>query len=70
MIHELTIKKFHEGLSNKEFSALEMTEQLYNFIEKEDNVSLVRSDAKIEKTSNTGKRTLKYSNNRYESRYV
>lgn len=35
-LHELTIKKFHEGLVNKEFTALEMAEQLYKWIDKRD----------------------------------
>lgn len=35
-LHNLTIKKFHEGLTNKEFSALEMAEQFFKYIEKED----------------------------------
>lgn len=35
-LHDLTIKKYHEGLSNKEFSALEMTEHFYKYINKED----------------------------------
>lgn len=35
-LHDLTIKKFHEGLVNKEFSALEILQQLYKWIEKKD----------------------------------
>ncbi|HCX45265.1 TPA: Asp-tRNA(Asn)/Glu-tRNA(Gln) amidotransferase GatCAB subunit A [Patescibacteria group bacterium] len=35
-LHDLTIKKFNQGLVNKEFTALEMVQQLYKFIEKED----------------------------------
>jgi len=35
-LHNLTIKKFHKGLLNKEFSALEMTQGFYNWIEKRD----------------------------------
>ncbi|MFH1759381.1 MAG: Asp-tRNA(Asn)/Glu-tRNA(Gln) amidotransferase subunit GatA [Patescibacteria group bacterium] len=35
-LHDLTIKKFHEGLINKEFRALEMVEQLYKWINRTD----------------------------------
>src|SRR3990167_6852984 len=35
-LHDLTIKKFHEGLLNKEFSALEMTEEFFDYIKAED----------------------------------
>src|SRR3989338_5771930 len=35
-LHNLTIKKFHEGLLNKEFSALEMTQEFFDWIEKKD----------------------------------
>jgi aspartyl-tRNA(Asn)/glutamyl-tRNA(Gln) amidotransferase subunit A len=35
-IHDLTIKKFHEGLINKEFSALEITEEFFDYIKAED----------------------------------
>jgi len=35
-LHELTIRKFHHGLVNKEFTALEMVEQLYQHIERRD----------------------------------
>ena len=35
-LHDLTIKKFNQGLVNKEFTALEMVQQLYKFIEKKD----------------------------------
>ena len=34
-LHDLTIKKFNQGLVNKEFTALEMVQQLYKFIEKD-----------------------------------
>src|SRR3989344_1734030 len=36
-LRDLTIKKFHEGLLNKEFSALEMTQAFFNWIEKRDS---------------------------------
>ncbi len=35
-LHDLTIKKFHHGLMNKEFSAFEITEAFLKFIEKKD----------------------------------
>ena len=35
-LHDLTIKNFHEGLLNKEFSALEITQDFFNWIEKKD----------------------------------
>jgi len=35
-LHDLTIKKFHEGLINKEFTALEIAEQFYKYINRED----------------------------------
>ena len=35
-LHDLTIKKFHEGLTKREFSALEMAENFYKWIEKKD----------------------------------
>ncbi len=35
-LHDLTIKKFHEGLLKKEFSALEMTQAFYDWIGKRD----------------------------------
>lgn len=35
-LKDLTIKKFHEGLKNKEFSAKETTENFFNFIDAED----------------------------------
>lgn len=35
-LHELTIKKFHEGLLNKEFSALEVTQAHFDRIKKHD----------------------------------
>ena len=35
-LHDLTIKKFHQGLLNKEFSALEITQDFFNWIEKKD----------------------------------
>jgi len=31
-LHNLTIKKFHEGLLNKEFSAFEITKELFDYI--------------------------------------
>ena len=31
-LHDLTIKKFHDGLLKKEFSALEMTQELFDWI--------------------------------------
>ena len=33
-LENLTIKKFHEGLTNKEFSAKEVTESFYKQIDK------------------------------------
>jgi aspartyl-tRNA(Asn)/glutamyl-tRNA(Gln) amidotransferase subunit A len=35
-LHDLTIKKFHDGLLNKEFSALEATQAFFDWIEKKD----------------------------------
>lgn len=35
-ISELTIKKFHEGLVNKQFSAFEITKEFFDYIEKMD----------------------------------
>lgn len=35
-LHDLTIKKFHEGLLNRDFSALEMTENFFKWIESND----------------------------------
>ena len=35
-LHNLTIKKFHEGLLNKEFSALEITQSFFEYIKKKD----------------------------------
>src|SRR3989344_2381853 len=35
-LHSLTIKKFHDGLLKKEFSALEMTQAFFGWIEKKD----------------------------------
>lgn len=35
-LHDLTIKKFHEGLTSKEFTALEILKQLYKWIDKRD----------------------------------
>ena len=35
-LHDLTIKKFHEGLLNRDFSALEMAENFYKWIESND----------------------------------
>src|SRR3989338_3886068 len=35
-LHDLTIKKFHEGLLKKEFSALEMTQAFFDRIETKD----------------------------------
>jgi len=35
-LKELTIKKFHEGLINKEFSAFEAAESFFNYIEEKD----------------------------------
>ena len=35
-LHDLTIKKFHEGLLKKEFSALEMTQAFFDWIGKKD----------------------------------
>ncbi|MDO8430225.1 MAG: Asp-tRNA(Asn)/Glu-tRNA(Gln) amidotransferase subunit GatA [bacterium] len=35
-LHDLTIKKFHDGLLKKEFSALEMTQSFFDWIEKRD----------------------------------
>lgn len=34
-LHNLTIKTFHEGLTKKEFSAHEMAQELFDYIEKE-----------------------------------
>jgi len=34
-LHDLTIKTFHKGLINKEFSAHEMTQEFFDYIEKE-----------------------------------
>lgn len=31
-LHDLTIKKFHQGLLNKEFSALEITQEFFSYI--------------------------------------
>ena len=38
-IHGLTIKKFSEGLRNKEFSAFEITKEFFDYIEEKDNSS-------------------------------
>ncbi|MFA5134075.1 MAG: Asp-tRNA(Asn)/Glu-tRNA(Gln) amidotransferase subunit GatA [Patescibacteria group bacterium] len=38
-IKDLTIKKFSEGLRNKEFSAFEVTKEIFGYIEKKDNPS-------------------------------
>ncbi|MBI3046385.1 MAG: Asp-tRNA(Asn)/Glu-tRNA(Gln) amidotransferase subunit GatA [Candidatus Harrisonbacteria bacterium] len=35
-LHSLTIKKFHDGLLKKEFSALEMAQNFFDWIEKKD----------------------------------
>jgi len=35
-LHDLTIKKFHEGLAKKEFKALEVAESYFNYIEDKD----------------------------------
>lgn len=35
-LHNLTIKKFHDGLVNKEFSALEITKNFFEYIETKD----------------------------------
>jgi len=35
-LHDLTIKSFHEGLLNKEFSALEITQAFFEYIESRD----------------------------------
>lgn len=35
-LHDLTIKKFHEGLLTKDFSALEMTQEFFKWIGKRD----------------------------------
>ncbi|MDP3999744.1 MAG: Asp-tRNA(Asn)/Glu-tRNA(Gln) amidotransferase subunit GatA [bacterium] len=35
-LHDLTIKKFHEGLVNKEFSAHEMAQEVFDLIKAED----------------------------------
>ena len=35
-LHDLTIKKFHDGLLKKEFSALEMTQAFFDWIQKRD----------------------------------
>ena len=35
-LHDLTIKKFHQGLINKEFSAFEITEAFLKFIKEKD----------------------------------
>ncbi len=35
-LHNLTIKNFHEGLLNKEFSALEMTKEFFDWIKERD----------------------------------
>lgn len=49
-IHDLTIKKFHEGLISKKFSALEMTKEFFDYIENKDKeigayLSLSKDDA-------------------------
>ena len=36
-LHDLTIKKFHQGLLNKEFSALEITQAFFDWVEKKDS---------------------------------
>lgn len=36
MLHDLTIKKFHDGLLNKEFSALEITQAFFDYIKEHD----------------------------------
>lgn len=36
-LHDLTIKSFHEGLLKKEFSALEITQALFDYIEQKDS---------------------------------
>ncbi len=36
-LHDLTIKKFHEGLLAKDFSALEMTQEFFRWIDKRDS---------------------------------
>ena len=35
-IRDLTIKKFHEGLINKEFSAFEITKTFFDYIKEKD----------------------------------
>ncbi|MDP3729352.1 MAG: Asp-tRNA(Asn)/Glu-tRNA(Gln) amidotransferase subunit GatA [bacterium] len=37
-LHNLTIKKFHDGLLKKEFSALEIAQDFFKWIEKQDQV--------------------------------
>src|SRR3989344_2730399 len=37
LLNNLTIKKFHEGLVNKEFAGFEVTEQFFDYIEKRDS---------------------------------
>ncbi len=38
-IRDLTIKKFHEGLLKKEFSAFEITKEFFDYIDEKDNPS-------------------------------
>src|SRR3989344_3321082 len=35
-LHDLTIKNFHQGLVDKKFSALEITQDFFKFIDSED----------------------------------
>ncbi|PIT92193.1 MAG: Asp-tRNA(Asn)/Glu-tRNA(Gln) amidotransferase GatCAB subunit A [Candidatus Harrisonbacteria bacterium CG10_big_fil_rev_8_21_14_0_10_42_17] len=50
-LHDLTIQSFHEGLKNKEFTALEITEAFFSYIEDRDKeigayLTLLQDDAK------------------------
>src|SRR3989344_3081972 len=49
-LHDLTIKKFHEGLLKKDFSALEITKEFFDYIEVKDKeigayLSLAKDEA-------------------------
>ena len=49
-LHDLTIKKFHDGLTNKEFTALEVAEDYFKYIDERDKeigayLSLMKDEA-------------------------
>jgi len=52
-LHDLTIRNFHEGLLNKNFSALEITQAFFNYIENENKeigayLTLLKNEAVLE----------------------